>query len=206
MAITEAIPVWTTLLALAALVAVVIWANQREINFQASEARADLAESRAATAEAVVTVQAHTQAATATALAYTSSPEASIDRSLGLVLAAERDPTDQRLKALMDAFGAPALSVLRPEIEHLLSGGLHLGGASGYEISVSSTTPSGPDQVQTRTRERWTYDERNADDQRTRCLVESSEQTYTLQRAGAEWQVTDIQIGASSRADCPQAP
>jgi len=119
------------------------------------------------------------------------------------VLAAERDPTEQRLKALNEAFGTAALGVLRPEIEHLLSGGLHLGGASGYEISVSGTSPSGPDQVQTRTRERWTYDERNADDQRTRCLVESSEQTYTLQRAGADWQVMDIEIGTSSRADCP---
>jgi hypothetical protein len=202
MAMIETIPIWTTLLALAALVAVVIWANQREINLQASEARADMAESRAATAEAIVTVQAQTQSATATALAYVNSPEATIDHSLGLVMAAERDPTEQRLKALNDAFGTAALGVLRPEIEHLLSGGLHLGGASGYEISVSSTTPNGPDQVQTRTRERWTYDERNADDQRMRCLVESSEQTYTLQRAGPDWQVMDIEIGTSSRADC----
>jgi hypothetical protein len=54
-----------------------------------------------------------------------------------------------------------------------------------------------------RTHERWTYDERNAADQRARCLVESSEQTYTLQRAGAEWQVADIELGTSSRADCP---
>jgi hypothetical protein len=203
MAISESIPVWTTLLAMAALVAVVIWANQREGILQASEARADLAEARAATAEAVVTVQVQTQAATATALAYVNSPEAFVDRSLGLVLAAERQPTEQRLKALNDAFGADALGVLRPEIEHLLSGGLHLGGGSGYELSVASTTPSGADQVQLRTRERWTYDERNGDDQRMRCLIESSEQTYTLQRAGADWQVADIEIGASSRADCP---
>jgi hypothetical protein len=188
---------------MAALIAVVIWANQREGILQASEARADLAEARAATAEAVVTVQVQTQAATATAFAYVNSPEAFVDRSLGLVLAAERQPTEQRLKALNDAFGADALGVLRPEIEHLLSGGLHLGGGSGYELSVASTTPSGADQVQLRTRERWTYDERNGDDQRMRCLVESSEQTYTLQRAGAEWQVADIEIGATSRADCP---
>jgi hypothetical protein len=202
MAITGVLPVWIALLALGLLVAVVIWANQREAALQASESRASQAETRAATAEAVVTAQAEMQAATATALAYASSPEATVDRSLSLVLATERDPTDQHLRALNDAFGAAALAVMRPEVDHLLSGGLHLGGESGYELSVLATANPSPDQAQVHTRERWTYDERNTDDRRTRCLVESSDQTYTLQRAGSEWQVADIQLASSSRMDC----
>jgi hypothetical protein len=203
MAITAALPVWIALLAMSALVAVLIWANQRENRLQASEARAVQAEARAATAEAVVTVQANMQAATATAVSYVGSPQAALDRSLALVLAAERDPTEERLKVLNSAFGPTALAVIRPEVEHLLSGGLHLGGASAYDLSVLSTSSPTPDQVQVRTRERWTYDELNGEDQRARCLVESSEQTYTLQRENVDWQVTDIELGASSRADCP---
>src|SRR5689334_12138394 len=203
MALSAAIPIWLALFALALLVGVLVWANQREATLAASEARADQAESRAATAEAVVTAQAAVQAATATALAYASSPEAAVDRSLGLVLAAEREPTDQRLKALNDTFGPAALAFMRPEVEHLLSGGLHLAGDSGYDVSVLNSALSGPDEAQVRTRERWTYDERSASDQRSRCLVETSEQTYVLQRAGPEWQVMDIQLASSSRADCP---
>jgi hypothetical protein len=203
MAITAALPVWIALLAVGALVAVLIWANQREVRLQASETRVVQAEARAATAEAVVTVQAQTQAATATAVSYANSPQAALDRSLALVLAAERDPTEQRLKALNAAFGLTAMAVIRPEVEHLLSGGLHLGGGSAYEVSLLSVASPTPDQVEMRTRERWTYDELNSDNERARCLVESSEQTYTLQRVAADWQVTDIELGASSRADCP---
>ena len=202
MAMTGAFPVGIGLLVLLLLVAAVIWANNRELAFQASEVRASQAEARAATAEAVVTVQAQIQAATATALAYASSPEAAVDRSLGLVLAAEREPTDQRLRSLNDAFGPAALAVMRPEVEHLLSGGLHLGGDSSYELTVLATEYPNPDQAQVRTRERWMYDERNADNQRARCLAETSDQTYTLQRVGREWQVADIMLATSVRSDC----
>src|SRR5438309_1858904 len=104
MAITAALPVWFALLALTLLVAVIVWANQREFTLEASEARASHAEARAATAEAIVVVQAQTQSATATALAYANSPVATVDRSLSLVLAAEREPTEQSLKALNDTF------------------------------------------------------------------------------------------------------
>ena len=202
MAMTMALPVWIVLLALGLLIGVVIWANQRENALQLSETRASAAEARAATAEAVVTAQAARQAATATAEAYANSPAAAIDRSLNLVLTAEQQPTDQRLRALNDAFGPNALSVMRPEVEHLLSGGLHLGGQSGYELSVLDTSFPNPDAAQVHTQERWTYDERNAQDQRSRCLVETSDQTYSLQRVGSVWQVNDIQLGTSSRVDC----
>lgn len=184
------------------LVAVIVWANQREAASRASEARALQSEARVATAEAVITAQAQAQSATATALAYATSPEAAIDRSLSLLLATERDPSDQRLRALSDAFGPAALAMVRPEVEHLLSGALHLGGRSGYELSVVSTALPTPDEADVHTRERWTYDERNADDSRVRCLVESSDQTYILQRARTEWQVADIRFVASSRTDC----
>jgi hypothetical protein len=203
MALTQVLPVWIALIALGLLVAVLIWANQRESALQASEVRASEAESRAATAEAIVTAQADNRAATATALAYAGSPEATIDRSLGLVLATERQPTDQHLRSLSDAFGPAALAVMRPEVEHLLSGGLHLGGESGYDLTVLATDLPEPDQAQVRTRERWTYDERNGDDQRARCLVENSEQTYLLQKVGPDWQVEDIQLGALTRTTCP---
>jgi hypothetical protein len=203
MAITAALPVWIALLAVSALVAVVIWANQRESRLQASEARVVQAEARAATAEAIVTVQAEMRAATATAFSYANSPQAALDRSLLLVLAAERDPTEERLKVLNTVFGPNAMAVIRPEIEHLLSGGLHLGGGSAYDLSVLGTSRPTSDEAQVQTRERWTYDELNSNSERARCLVESSEQTYTLQRTGADWQVTDIELGAYSRADCP---
>ena len=202
MALTQVLPVWIALIALSLLVAVLIWANQRETALQASEVRASDAESRAATAEAIVTAQAEIRAATATALAYAGSPEATIDRSLGLVLATEREPTDQHLRSLSDAFGPAALAVLRPEVEHLLSGGLHLGGQSGYDLTVVDAELPSADQAQVRTQERWTYDERNASDQRARCLVENSEQTYTLQKVGHDWQVADIQLGPLTRTPC----
>jgi len=204
MAITGTLfPVWVALAALTLLVAMVVWSNQRELVLQASEVRASNAEARAATAEAVVTAQARTQAATATAFAYSTSPEALVDRGLSLVLAAERGPTEARLRALNVVFAPAALAILRPELEHLLSGGLHLGGKSGYELFVLATDHPGPDQAQVRTRERWTYDERTENDQRARCLVETSEQIYTLRRAPPDWSVVEIELLSASRADCP---
>jgi Tfp pilus assembly protein PilE len=202
MALAGALPWWIALLAVLALAAMIVWANQREEALRASEARAELAETRAATAEAQLTAQAEAQAATATALARVNSPEAAVDRSLSLLLAAEREPSPERLRALSDAFGPDALAVVRPEVEHLLSGGLHLGGSSTYELSVVATATPETDQAEVRTHERWIYDERAADDRRVRCLVETSDQTYALHRAGSAWQVADIHLDSSSRTDC----
>jgi hypothetical protein len=202
MALAGAVPWWVALLAVLLLALTIIWANQHEAALRAAETRADQAEARAATAEALVTTQAQAQAATATALARATSPEAAVEHSLGLLLAAEREPSPERLRALSDAFGPAALAVVRPEVEHLLSGGLHLGGSSDYELTVLTTETPGPDQADVRTRERWTYDERAADDRRARCLVETSEQTYALQRVGTAWQVTDVELASSSRMEC----
>lgn len=205
MALSVGFPIWVALVAVALLVAMTLWANQRELAFQASEARASQAELRAATAEAIVTAQTVMQAATATAVAYVGAPEAAVDRSLEMILATERDPTDDRLRTLNQEFGPGALAFVRPEVEHLLSGGFHLGGDSGYERMVLTIASPSPEQATVRTRERWTYDERDGTDRRVRCLIETSEQTYTLQRVGHDWQVTDIELASSSRADCPAA-
>jgi hypothetical protein len=66
---------------------------------------------------------------------------------------------------------------------------------------LASTTPAA-DEAAVRTRERWTYDERTADDRRARCLIETSDQTYSLRRAGTDWQIASIQLAATSRTDC----
>jgi hypothetical protein len=203
MALLGALPWWVAFVAVLLLAAMIVWANQQEAALRASDARAGQAEARAATAEAFVVAQVQAQAATATALAYASRPEAAVDRSLSLLLAAEREPGDQRLRALSDAFGPAALAMVRPEVEHLLSGGLHLGGQSAYELTVLTTETPAPDEAQVGTRERWIYDERNVDDRQARCLIETSDQTYTLHRIGGGWQVDDIQLAASSRTDCP---
>jgi hypothetical protein len=202
MAIAGAFPWWITLVAVLLLAAMVVWANQREAALRASDARASQAEARAEIAEALVTAQAQAQVATATALAQSRSPAAAVDRSLSVLLAAERDPSDERLRALNDTFGPAALEVVRPEVEHLLSGGLHLSPGSVYEFSVVASDSSAPDQAEVRTRERWTYDERTADDKRARCLVEISEQLYRLRRTGSDWQIADIHLATSSRLDC----
>ena len=202
MAIAGAFPWWITLVAVLLLAAMVVWANQREAALRASDARANQAEARAEIAEALVTAQAQAQVATATALAQSRSPAAAVDRSLSVLLAAERDPSDERLRALNDTFGPAALEVVRPEVEHLLSGGLHLSPGSVYEFNVVASDSPAPDQAEVRTRERWTYDERTADDTRARCLVEISEQLYRLRRAGSDWQIADIHLATSSRMDC----
>jgi hypothetical protein len=205
MAMTDVLPAGVALVALALLAAMVFWTSQRQAVWQAGEVRVTEAEARVATLETSLSSLSRLQQATATALAYVGSPAAAVDRSLGLVLAAEREPTDQRLRTLNETFGEPALAVVRPEVEHLLSGGLHLGDQSAYTADVVSTEYPETDQAQVRTRERWMYDERTQDDERARCLVETSDQTYTLQRAGPEWRVVDIEVTTASRTDCPGA-
>jgi hypothetical protein len=202
MALTTTLPIWIALVALGLLVGVMLWANQRETVLQAAEVRAGSAEARAATAEAIVTAQASMEAATATARAYANSPQAAVQRSLEVVLAAEREPNDQHLRALNDALGPGALGMVRPEVEHLLSGALHLSGQSGFELDVQDTAFPTDDTALVRTHERWTYDERNGDDQRMRCLVETSDQTYSLQQSGSDWKVNDIELSGSTRTDC----
>jgi hypothetical protein len=193
---------WLTLLLFVALAASLAIAHQRDVAWRAAEARAQLANARAASAEAALTAVVATESATATALALTGAPTASLTRALDLLLAVERDPTEAHLTALSDAFAPPALNMTRPEIEHLLSGGLRLGGDSGYSLDVLSVNQV-DDQATVETREHWTYDERDAQDHQLRCVQEQTDQTYTLQRTSAiTWVVENVQLKSSSRNDC----
>src|SRR5262245_11330988 len=155
MAMTDVLPAWVALAALVLLAGMVYWTFERQAVYQAGEVRVSQAEARVATAEAALDAMTRRQTATATAVAYATGPEAAVDRSLGIVLAAGQEPTDQRLRALNDVFAPPALTVMRPEVEHLLSGGLHLGGQSNYEVTVLATAYPSTDQAQVRARERW---------------------------------------------------
>ena len=184
--------------------ALTLWARQQETARRVAEARADGAEARLAQAEASLTAIAHTSAAaTATALAEANQPEAALRRALDLVFEAYKDPTDAKLRALSAAFSPEALSFERTEAEHLISAGTHLAGSTPYELQVLSSSASGPDQTQIRTREIWVYDEVDDQNRRTRCVREESEQTYTLKRMPSGWQVENVALsGTTRRTDC----
>jgi hypothetical protein len=153
--------------------------------------------------QASLTAVVRAQAASATALAQASQPETALRNALNLVLQAYREPTEAHLTALQAAFDPPALNIERPEAEHLISAGTHLGGQSGYQMQVTSTTPQGADRTQIETREQWIYDEVDAQDRRARCVHEETEQTYTLRRTPSGWIVADITLsGAGRRSDC----
>jgi hypothetical protein len=151
-----------------------------------------------------VTAIVRAQAATATAVAAAASqPEVSLRNALDLVLQAYKDPSDARLNALQAAFDPPALAIERPEAEHLISGGTHLGGQSAYEIQSLQTLEQTDDRAQIQTREQWVYDEVDAQNRRSRCVREETEQTYTLRRAPAGWIVADVSLtGPGRRSDC----
>lgn len=197
------LPWWVALLVLVALGAAAILESQRRAAGQQAEARAQVAEARAATAEALVTAVVANQAATATALAEVGAPSVALKRALDLLLAAYQDPSAAHLEALSDAFSPEALDMVRPEAEHLLSGALHLGGSSGYQLDVVSIDRPDSDQATIQTREEWVYDERDAEDRPVRCVHEQSQQTYTLRRTGPiSWLIAAIQLQGSSRSDC----
>jgi hypothetical protein len=188
-------PWFVALLVLGLVAGAAIWTRQQDNARRAAEVRADAAEVELAALQASVTAIVRAQAATATAVASAANqPEVSLRNSLDLVLEAYKDPSDAHLAALQAAFDPPALNVERPEAEHLISGGTHLGGQSMYDLQVLSTTPQGADRLQIATREQWVYDEVDAQNRRSRCLRQETEQTYTLRRAQAGWVVADIQL------------
>src|SRR5438046_557030 len=142
-------------------------------------------------------------AVAATAFAESNLPEAALRRALDLVFEAYKEPSEGRLKALTDAFGPDALSFMRNEAEHLISGGMHVMGGTPYEVVVLSSTSTAPDQTEIKTRETWTYDEVDAQNRRIRCVREESEQMYTLHRVAAGWLVQAVTLsGTTRRADC----
>jgi hypothetical protein len=200
----RSIPWLVALGMLAVVVGLTLWARQQDSARRVAEVRADVAEERLVAAEASLTTIARTSAAaTATAQAATNEPENALRRALDLVFEAYKDPNEAKLKALSDAFSPDALSFERTKAEHLISGGLHLAGGTPYDMQVLSSTPTGPDTSEIRTRETWTYDEVDAQNRKARCLREDSEQTYVLHRVAAGWLIQDIQpSGATHRTDC----
>ncbi len=196
---------WLVALALLAVVAgLTVWARQQDAARRVAEVRAEAAEARASVAEASLTAIARSMAAaTATAQATGSQPEAALRRALNLVFEAYKDPNEGKLRALSDAFSPDALSFERTEAEHLISGGLHIAGSTPYELQVLESSAPAPDQVDIRTRETWTYDEVDGQNRRVRCVREESEQIYSLKRVAAGWLIQDVQLqGSTRRTDC----
>jgi hypothetical protein len=197
-------PLIVVVLVLAAGVGVVLWGRQQDAARRVAENRADLAETEVAAAQASLTAIVRVNAATtATAVASTSEPEMALRRSLDLVFAAYKDPSEGKLKALTDAFSSDALAFERTEAEHLISGGLHLAGATPYQLQVMSTTTSTSGDVDITTHEIWTYDEVDNQSHPVRCVREESDQSYTLRNIAAGWRVEDVALqGAPRRMDC----
>jgi hypothetical protein len=198
------VPLLTIVILLGALVGIALWARQQDAARRVAENRADVAEARLVAAEASLTaISRLNAAATATASAVVNAPELALRRALDLVFEAYKDPSDAKLRALSDAFSPDALSFERTEAEHLISGGLHLAGATPYQLDVVSTSPTDKGDMQVTTHEVWTYDEVDDQNHRVRCVVETSDQTYDLHRVSAGWIVQDVNLtGASHRADC----
>lgn len=182
-----------------------MWSRQQEVGRRVAEQERDVLRLELAAAQASLTAVVVSQAAaTAAALARTNEPGPALERALALVYATYEDPSDARLRALADAFSPGALSIMRPEADHLRQNNLKLGGTSGFQVEVLGSAPRGQDRAEVRTRERWQYDERDASGRRARCLVEESEISYVLRRVGATgWLVDTIQVGSSRRTDCP---
>lgn len=189
---------------LAAAVGVALWVRQQDVARRLAENRADAAEARLVSAEASLTAIARVSAAaTATAAAESNEPELALRRSLDLVFEAYKDPSEGKLKALTDAFSTDALSFERTEVEHLISGGLHLEGSTPYQMDVLSTSADGSGDTVISTHEVWTYDEVDGQGRHVRCLREDSDQTYTIRRIAAGWRVENITLtGTPHRTDC----
>ncbi len=194
--------------------AAVLWADQQSARARLAEAelqpaldRATAAEARAARAEASLTAIAQSQlavaAATATAVSQANEPQRALERILGRLFDVYQDPLGPGYDQLSEVFSANALQVVRPEADYLRINGLHLAGASTFNVDASAPQQLAPDRAQVHTNERWVYDERNDADQRQRCFIEDSDQTYTLVQSGQNWNVDDVQLGATRRSDCP---
>ena len=202
--VRRAFPFIVVLVLLGAVIGIGLWARQQDTARRAAEQRADLAETQLVAAQASLTaISRVTAAATATAAAESNEPEQALRRSLDLVFEAYRDPSEGKLKALTDAFSTDALSFERTEVEHLISGGLHLEGATPYVLDVLSVSPVSGGDTAIATHEVWTYDEVDGQNRHVRCLREESEQTYSVRRIAAGWRVENITLtGSPHRTDC----
>ena len=194
--------------------AAVLWVDQQsararlaESELQPALARADAAEARAARAEASLTAIAQNRlveaGATATAVSQANEPQGALERILGRLFGVFQDPTGSGYDQLSDVFAPDALQTVRPEADYLRGTGRHLGGASTFNVDASAPQQVAPDRVQVHTSERWLYDERDDADQRQRCFIEDSDQTYVLVFSGQLWTIDEIQLGGTHRSECP---
>jgi len=195
--------------------AAVLWMDQQsararlaESELQPALARANEAEARAARAEASLTAIAQNHlveiSATATAVAQANEPQRALERILGRLFGVFQDPTGAGYDQLSDVFSPDALQTERPEADYLRGTGRHLGGASTFDVDASAPQMVDSNHAQVHTTEHWLYDERDDDsDQRQRCFVEDSDQTYGLVLSGQQWTVESIQLGSTQRSDCP---
>jgi hypothetical protein len=194
--------------------AVVMWGQQQtarariaEAQLQPALATAQAAEARAVRAEASLTSiaqdRATAAAATATAVAAANEPQRALERILGRLFDVFQDPTGPAYDQLSNVFSETALDTVRPEADYLRSSGLHLAGTSTFNIDASAPEQITQDRAQVHTNETWLYDERNDADQRQRCFIEASDQTYILVLNGQNWTIDDIQLGSTQRSNCP---
>jgi hypothetical protein len=192
----------------------VLWMDQQsararlaESELQPALARAEAAEARAASAEASLTAIAQNRvvevSATATAVSQANEPQRALERILGRLFDVFQDPTGPGYDQLSDVFAPEALQTVRPEADYLRGTGRHLGGASTFNVDASAPEQIAPDRAQVHTNERWLYDERDDADQRQRCFIEDSDQTYLLVLKDQLWTVDQIQLDNTQRTECP---
>jgi hypothetical protein len=194
--------------------AATLWLDQQSARARLAEAqlepalaRAQAAEGRAVRAEASLTAIAAQQVAqagaTATAVSRVNEPKQSLERALGRLFAAYQDPIGPAYDQLTQVFSPQALPTMRAEADFLRGQGRHLAGASTFNLESGPINRLADDQVEIHTVERWLYDERDGSDKRVRCLIEDSDQTYTLRLQGQDWIVDAVQLGNTRRSDCP---
>jgi hypothetical protein len=194
--------------------AATLWLDQQgararlaEAQLEPALARAQTAEARAVRAEASLTAIAVQRvaeaAATSTAVARVAEPQRSLERILGRLFAAFQDPTGSAYDQLSEVIAPAALQILRAEADFLRVNSRHLGGASTFNVNASPVNYLDTERAEVHTTERWLYDERDAADQRQRCFVEDSDQTYVLKRQNQDWLVDEIHLASSKRSECP---
>jgi hypothetical protein len=142
-------------------------------------------------------------AATATSVAHVNEPQRALEAILGRLAGVFQDPSGTGYDRMADWFSPEALQLVRPEADYLRGRGLHLGGASTFHVEASAPQQIAADRAQVHTLEQWLYDERDDADQRQRCFVEDSDQTYVLKLDGQNWVVEEIQLGGTHRSNCP---
>lgn len=185
--------------ALAAALGMLLLASRLVLDLreQVDEARnrAAVAEDALATATAAE-ASAALRSATATAFPLLLVGEAreALDRALKATLAALQEPVPARIEEVRALYASEPLAEVLPELEYLQRRELRLGERSGYEIQVHDAESIAADTVRLRTKERWTYDERDAQDVPVRCFRETYRVAYVLHRGDDGWRIQELRL------------